>query len=352
MPDVTLLTWNIRNFGPSKLDENETVFFDYVANVIENARADIVSIIEVANSVLDEIATGIINSLDGFEMQDDDYETPWRHVSVNNNFNEAYLILYRIDRTFLPLRTAGYVLNTGPDVVPDCGLTNQDIDGDPTVQFPRPGQRRGGRKPFYCAFRTNDAPRKVFTVIAYHAMFGIYSGWGVENITQLDRIKSLDNPPAYTDVDGCLVSGDFNVDYDPSPTWWYHAILTDLPSTNATAQKTTLKTGGDGSNDPLAYRSSAYDNIFQKIPAGGVAGAGTVVDLMVQSSILPHAIPPLLAYSGDLAHAAGMFDAGEIPNKYAADAVDELPTPNMQQAWAFVIEAISNHYPVVVTTTF
>ncbi len=348
MPDVTLLTWNIRNFGPSKLDENETQLFDYVATVIDNADADIVSIIEVANSVLDQIATGIINSLDGLSMYDD---TPWRHVSVNNNFNEAYLILYRIDRTFLPLRSAGAVLTTGPDVVPDHGLTNQDILGANTVAFPRPGQRRGGRKPFYCAFRTNAMPQKIFTVIAYHAMFGIYSGVGVESIPELDRLNFLDNAPTNTAVNGCLMSGDFNVDYDPAPTWWYHDILS-IPSTNATAEKTTLKTGGDGSNNPVAYRSMAYDNVFQKIPVGGVARAGTVIDLMVQSSILDAPIAPLPAYVGDLAYATGMFDSGEIPNNYALDPVEDLPTPNMQQAWAFVIEAISNHYPVVVTTTF
>jgi hypothetical protein len=142
------------------------------------------------------------------------------------------------------------------------------------------------------------------------------------------------------------------VDFDPSPTWWYNDILTDLPSTNATAQKTTLKTGGDGSSNPLAYRSMAYDNIFQKIPAGGTARAGVVIDLMVQSSRLLAPIAPLPAYNGNLSAAAGAFSIAHIPNKYAEDAVATVPTPTMQEAWAFVIEAISNHYPVAVRTTF
>jgi len=349
MPNVTMLSWNIRNFGPGQVNgHNAPHLFNYIARTILSANAEIISIMEVANSVSIQIATGIINSLNAMGGV---MPSPWRFQGINNGFNEAYLMIFRVDRTFLPLNSTGGI-TTGPNVTPDNGLTNQDIHGDNTVQFPRPGQRRGGRKPFYCAFRTTAAPQKTFTVFAYHAMFGIYSGVGVENIPKLDRIDFLDNAPTNTVVDGCLIAGDFNVDYDPSPTWWYYDILTDLPSTNATAEKTTLKTGGDGSSNPLAYRSMAYDNIFQKIPAGGTARPGTVIDLMVHSSVLLAPIPPLPAYVGTLSAAAGAFSVAHIPNKYAFDAVATVPTPNVQEAWAFVIEAISNHYPVAVTTTF
>lgn len=354
MPDVIMLSWNIRNFGPGQVNgHNAPHLFNYIARTILYANADIVSIMEVANSVSVQIATGIINSLNALvPAVVPPVPSPWRFRGVNNGFNEAYLILYRVDRTFLPISTAGGVINTGPNVTPDSGLTNQDLNGDNVVQFPRPGQRRGGRKPFYCAFRTNAMPQKTFTVFAYHAMFGIYSGVGVENIPNLDRINFLDNPPTNTAVDGCLIAGDFNVDFDPGPTWWYYDILTDLPSTNATAEKTTLKTGGDGSSNPLAYRSMAYDNIFQKVPGTGTARPGAVIDLMVQSSVLLAPIPPLPAYLGVLSAAAGAFSVAHIPNKYAYDAVATVPTPNVQEAWAFVIEAISNHYPVAVRTTF
>jgi hypothetical protein len=96
----------------------------------------------------------------------------------------------------------------------------------------------------------------------------------------------------------------------------------------------------------------AYDNIFQKVPGTGTARAGVVIDLMVQSSVLLAPIPPLPAYVGNLSVAAGAFSVAHIPNKYAYDAVATVPTPNVQEAWAFVIEAISNHYPVAVRTTF
>ena len=140
-----MLSWNIRNFGPGQVNgHNAPHLFNYIARTILSANADIASIMEVANSVSVQIATGIINSLNAMApVVFPPVPSPWRFRGVNNGFNEAYLILFRVDRTFLPLNSTGGI-TTGPNVVPDSGLTNQDIHGDNTVQFPRPGQRRGG----------------------------------------------------------------------------------------------------------------------------------------------------------------------------------------------------------------
>lgn len=154
-----------------------------------------------------------------------------------------------------------------------------------------------------------------------------------------------------TAVNGCLIAGDFNVDFNLNPG--DYANVLGLPSVNATAENTSLKDNPPlAINNPLDYRANAYDNIFQK-PIGG-AHAGFVTDLLVESAIVPApALPPPAAqpYAGFLATCAANFDVAHIPNIRTQFPIAALPPTDMGTAWDFVREAISNHYPVRVTTT-
>jgi len=347
MANITLLHWNIETFGPAKYrNTNRPNFIRYIASLVNNVNADIFTMVEVKNSVSAAIATNIatdINLLQGILP----VNNPWRSVIINSAFNnEAYIIMYRVDRNFAPVQLgmAGPVANAL--LPPDNGLATNDIYGA-TVQFPSRHTPRYGRRPFYATFQTTDT-NHTFSVLSYHAMYGAGTAYGVRRIPSIDFVSQFEDDTA---MYASLIAGDFNVDYNVDNIEYTNLLA--LPSYPATNQETSLQNDPIYSDDPLAYRSSAYDNIFQKVPAP--VGMGNVIDLMLASAIVPApSLPPPAAQPGvgNLSAAAGAFNIPAL-NHYLARIITPiaaLPPGDMGSSWDFVREGISNHYPVTTTT--
>lgn len=364
MAAITLLHWNIETFGIRNVNKpghrgkydgtNGPHYVSYFAQLVQNTNASIFCMIEIKNNLAGILPGAIIiqlNALQGFNAGN----TPWRSITINSGKNsEAYIMLYRTDRNFLPVQVnAAGAYTTGQNTIPINGLGHQDVAGN-TVNFPSSWGKTGGRRPFVVTFRTTDTNNN-FSVISYHAMFGAATANGILRLPSLNYITQFNNAPTHTAINGSLISGDFNVDY-VGPNHPYYNNLLNLPSTNAVNAATVLKNNPQSSNDPTTFLDSSYDNIFQKIPMGGVANAGSVVSLMVQSSHVTGPQPPPPAAQpniGNLSAVSGNFD---IPTANGvgipiANPIAALPPTTMDEAWGFVRKVISNHYPVVVTTT-
>ncbi|MGN6396192.1 MAG: hypothetical protein ACTHMI_11545 [Mucilaginibacter sp.] len=362
MANITLLHWNIETFGNVTLTSpnakysvtNGPHYVTYFAQLVQNTNANIFCMVEVKNNLSGILPGAVItqlNAVQGFNAGN----TPWRSVTIDSGKNnEAYIVLYRTDQNFRPVRVdAAGTITTGPNVAPINALGTHTAAGG-GLQFPAAQTKTGGRRPFVVTFRTTDTNNN-FSVISYHAQFGNATANGILRLPSLNYITQFDNSPTYTAIEGSLISGDFNIDY-VGPNHAYYANMLGLPSTNAVNANTVLKNNPNNSNNPADFLVSSYDNIFQKIPVGGVANAGAVIDLMVESAHVPGpqpAPPAAQAGVGNLSAAAANFD---IPTINALgftiqNPIAALPPDDMNTAWDFVRKAISNHYPVVVTTT-
>ena len=349
MAAITLLHWNIETYGPTKfLNGNNAVFITYIANLVNNVNADIFAMVEVKNSIsaaLPGLIAADINGLQGILPANN----PWRSVRIDSGFNnEAYIMMFRTDRNFQAARAtaAGPIVN-GPAVVPDHGQGMDDALGN-RIQFPSAWTAQYGRRPFYVTFETTDT-NNTFSVISYHAMFGAQTAYGVHRLPALDYITQFADGPPATLITQSLISGDFNEDFDPLVPGYYQNML-NLPTVQATDQATSMMNNPVGGNNSANYLASAYDNIFQTVVVA--APAGNVVDLMVESAVVPAPQPgPPAAQpgAGNLSAAAGVFNIAHIPNNWAANPVAAVPPVSMPTAWGFVREAISNHYPVITT---
>ncbi len=346
MAFITTLHWNLEDYGPTKWgDANNHQFVQYIATVVNHVNADIFTMVEVKNSIAPNLIHSLaaeINTLQGIIAPN-----PWRGVALHSGKNnEAYIVMYRTDRKFLP-----YSLTYAPGayVIPEFGLCDRRVNGT-QIKFPSPDTPAGGRKPFYVIFQTTDT-NKIFSVLSYHAMYGSKTQLGLHYLPHCKCVTQLD---AVTPIVASLLAGDFNVDFNDNHADYTSIIA--LPSHAATNEDTSLKNHPISSNNPLTFRANAYDNIFQKVPAaGGIANPGQVIDLMVESSLVlvPQPPPPAAQpRTGYLSAVAGSFNVADIPNQaQLVNPLVNLPPNDMDTAWAFVRNAISNHYPVVVTTT-
>ena len=350
MANITMLHWNLETYGPGKYaNANNAVFINYIAKLIHNVDAEIVAIVEVKNSVSANVALGIANAT--FALDGVIGPNPWHGVVINSGKNnEAYIILYRNDRQFLPVAIGGGgALVTGLAVTPQFGMSNDDAAGN-SINFPSAMTKTGGRLPFFATFQTTDNNRN-FSVISYHAMFGNATANGIIRLPRLNYITQFANPPANTAMYASLISGDFNVDFDSANPGYYTNMI-NLPTYQATNQLTSMKNAPVVSDDPSDYLLNAYDNVFQTVLAA--TPTGNVIDLMVESAIVvgPQPAPPAAQpHVGNLSAEAGAFNVANIPNNVALNPVAAVPPADMPQAWAFVREAITNHYPVVTTAT-
>lgn len=346
MANITTLHWNIETYGPTKwLNGNNANFLEYIATLVNNVNADIFTMVEVKNAigagVVGQLSTSI-NNLQGILPANN----PWRSVRINSMFNnEAYIVMYRTDRNFLPYNL---VNGAGANVVPTHAQGMDDVNGN-RIQFPSRWTAQGGRRPLYVTFQTTDT-NNFFSLFSYHAMFGNATPLGIHRLPSVDYVTQFDDGPPATPIPATLIAGDFNEDFTPL-NFYYQNVL-NLPSQQATNEETSLLNNPPGGDDPMAYRANAYDNIFQRTP--GAANWGLVTDLMVESSIITGPQPPPPAaqpHVGNLSAAAGNFNLANIGQRFINQAVTQVPPADMEEAWRFVREAISNHYPVSVTTT-
>ncbi len=139
MAEVTILHWNIETYGPGKFtDVNNQSFVNYIARLLYSTNTEIFSMIEVKNSispVLPPLIADALNTTEGIAAA----QKPWRWVRINSGYNnEAYIIMYRADRDFLPARSIGGApgVNFGENVIPDHGLCRYDTAGLEVNHYP------------------------------------------------------------------------------------------------------------------------------------------------------------------------------------------------------------------------
>ncbi len=341
MARITLLHWNIYQFSNNKVNNaNGAALINYIAEVASQAGPDIISLLEVKNSAVNNIVARLIPAIN--LKNGEAPPNQWRSISINSQKNhEAYVVLYRIDRV-LPL-TPG--IGGGTD--PINALSNQTLlaNGTPggVLRFNSSLTTNGGRKPYYVAFRTTDG--KNFSIVAYHTMFGIYSPLGVRNVGELAQSRAILDNGATVNMDASMISGDFNVDFDPLHPGPYDKLLNTLPSMQSTNAKTSLVnfTPPGGFPTSVEYRKNAYDNIFKYRRAGKPTDlGGHVVDLINESTRLP-------VGTALMAPEAGAFIPGPILD---GNLIQNIPPRDFEDAWHIVRHAISDHLPVYVSFTF
>lgn len=331
MAAVTLLSWNIETYGPGKLNNaNGQALVNYIAQVISNAGANVVSLIELKNSAAAGIVALLIPAID--LANGHAAATNWRSVIVNSRYNnEAYVLLYQLGNNFVPIPPNG----AGAAAPPVNGLTSHTAAGL-VVLFPSRMTRFGGRKPFFAAFNATDTGNN-FSVISYHVPFGIFTYRGVERVGQVGEVTQVNDGAANHAMASTLICGDFNQAYNAAFPWPYTNLLA-LPSFAAIVANTSLVNGTPPGGYPTTagYYVNAYDNIFER--NGGNVG-GTWVDLIMQSTTAPTGNAILQAQSG-------AFVRGPIQN---GGAIVNIPPQDFEDGWHIVRHGVSNHLPVWVT---
>ena len=340
MAQITLLHWNIQTFSNNKLNNaNGQALIDYIAEVVHQTGANLISLLELKNSAVANILAQLvpaINLANGAAPPNQ-----WRSIHINSQKNnEAYVVLYQLGNNFVPLQPAA------GGGLPINGLTNQTLVGGVTpggqLRFNSSLTQSGGRKPYYVAFQTTDTNNN-FTVVAYHTMFGFWSGVGVRNIGQLAQSRAILDAGATINMDASLTCGDFNGDFNPAVPGDYNNLMNVVPSNYQTTELTSLVnfTPPGGFPNPVQYRANAYDNIFMydrnAVPP---LNTGVVMDLIDDSTTI------VGGGSGLMANEAGAFVRGPIQ---AGHLIVNIPPDDYEDAWHIVRHAISDHLPVSVT---
>lgn len=342
MANITLLHWNIQQFSNTKLNNaNGAALINYIAQIVAQSGANIVSLLELKNSAVNNILAQLIPAINLANGVGPPALNQWRSISINSQKNnEAYVVLCQLGNNFVPLTPAVGGVN------PINGLTNQTLNaaGNPAGQlrFNSSLTKSGGRQPYYVTFRTTDTNNN-FSIVAYHTMFGFWSGLGVRNIGQLAQSRAVLDAGVTVNMQASLTSGDFNVDFDPLAPGEYQNLLNAVPSSQSTNEKTSLVTNTPpgGYPNPMQYRANAYDNIFKYNAAGlPPAGGGVVTDLIDDSTTI------MGGGSGLLQNEAGAFVRGPIQLGYL---IQNIPPDDFEDAWHIVRHGISDHLPVHVT---
>ena len=336
MADIILLHWNIEQLSNEKLnDANGQALVNYIAEVVARSGANIVCLLEVKNSAVNNVRNQLIAAIN---VANGALVNQWHGLSLDSQKNsEAYVVLWQLGHNFVPLLPAA-----GGGAHAIHGLTNRNyaVGGNP-LHFNGRLTRAGGRKPLFVTFEATDGanPRR-FTVLSYHVMFGEYSPVGVIAIGRVAESRNVDDAGNNLAMAASLVCGDFNVDFDPNAAGGAYANLRNVvPSNWSTAERTSLlmNTPGIGFPTPGQYRANAYDNIFKYALAGlPPAGGGTVPDLINDSTTSPPG-------SGQLINEITPFVRDPIKN---GAMIQHIPPQDFHDAWHIVRHAISNHLPV------
>ena len=334
-----MLHWNLEQFSNNKLNNiNGPALIDYIAKVVSQRGANLISLLELKNSAVNNILAQLIpaiNLANGVPVN----ANPWSSIHINSlKNNEAYVLLYDTGHNF------DFLMPAAGGGVPISGLTNQALVGGVpggVLRFNSSLTTSGGRRPYYVTFHTADT-NHTFAVIAYHTMFGFWSDVGVRNCGLLGQTRAVLDVGVGIPLDASLTSGDFNVDFvtDPTP---YNNLLNHLPASQSTNELTSLVnfTPPGGFANSLQYRKNAYDNIFKYNVAGlPPAGGGIVTDLIDDSTTIAG------GGTGALTAEIQAFDRAPIP---LGNLIQNIPPDDYEDAWHIVRHAISNHLPVSVT---
>lgn len=336
MANIKLLHWNIQTWSDKKTSNvNARALINYVARVILESNTNIASLLEVHSSYADAICKYLLASISSISKVAPK-NLPWRYVWIDSGEREAYVVLFRTDSNFI-------ALDATKSKKQILGLSNQAkvTEDKGTLEFCSTSSRRGGRQPFYISFKTTDTNKK-FTVVAYHAMYGVATPYGVNSAGLLAQNKAVLDTGVTVALDASLPSGDYNVYFEPKEP--AYANLLGLPSSFATDQKTSLKatTPPGGYPDSIDYRSSAYDNIFfYNGKKAAVKSIGEVLDLIRESTTKPTG-------TGLLSGPITSFDRKGIRNQ---EMLQNIPPADFEDSWHIVRDAISDHLPVFVNAT-
>ncbi|HKQ06435.1 MAG TPA: hypothetical protein VJ464_14970 [Blastocatellia bacterium] len=360
MPALTLLSWNIRTLGPSKVGEFEADdrgrFVPYtgrrprppqmsallrtIGENVEMLGADIVSVLEVCGSTAAGFRKLFLRAVKKTTFVN------WTVQLVPSNKNDVYFIAYRRGRGFDVLRDSnGQVVK---------GLTHKDIDGN-DLNFASSTVGRGGRWPGYVAFRTTAGT--IFTVICYHACKGGNNqDNGIINIANVAPVRQIVVDGVDTPVPVSVVSGDFNVNYLTSPAAYTNvtnaaqgwAATPAVPFASGDNAKTSLVRDNPAAAAPtsLTFRVNAYDNIF--------AHNSALSEGQVQDTINEF-VNPVGGGGGlsSLQQCAGRFDINTLNARLAIrpqfGKVTTNPPTNVTDAWRIYYRIVSDHLPVYAT---
>ena len=343
MANITLLHWNIEQFSNNKLNNlNGQALIDYIAALVAHSGANIVSLIEVKNSAVNNILAQLIPAINLAKGQGPPLANRWSSISINSQKNnECYVILFQNGNNFNWLLPVGA---GGPP--PLNGLSNQAlIGGVPggNLRFNSSLTQSGGRRPYYVTFRTADTNNN-FTIVTYHTMFGFWKGVGVRNVGLLGQSQAVDDAGVTLNMQASFTAGDFNIDFNAAAFGDYQNLV-NIPSSYSVNEKTTLvnNTPPNGYPTSVQYRLNAYDNIFRFRTAGAPpVNVGFVQDLIDDSTTI------MGGGSGLFAAEAGAFVRGPIPMGHL---IQNIPPDDFEDSWHIVRHAISNHLPVYVTMT-
>ena len=380
MADVNILSWNIETLGPRRYiykavrSPRADPLFKIIVDTVNLYDITILSIIELATSVDQHVATDIMQRLNTSVLG----LNPWGFEIVITPY-DSYCLFYRNDQGFDICRDGtGATVKGYDDTRVPPGSPNR-------LPFPKAGTPSGGRRPCYVAFETTDrgaANEVLFTVIAYHANYGSKSCIGIRKIPLMDAIQSVTFNGNAHPVSYSFISGDFNCDRSLNAQDYARALIlgheavtpanTTHPQPphvpNPDAAKTSLGHHVN-STDPLNFRAHAYDNIFSRNAPGvapmttGLSGVAPMITDFTQNGNLSDA-PAYCDVS--FRHAAGLGRLGNGPGQLPQgiwnnwNGVAGIPgiqwTPgfppappapqNIDDGFVAYINGVSNHLPV------
>jgi hypothetical protein len=335
MPNITLLSWNIEHLGPKKyvhprtgvINPNANAILHTIAETAARRQANVISLLELSPSTSQNLIASLGAQLSWLAGG----QWGWEFIATHKR--DMYCILYRMGMGFDLLRAGNQVVK---------GYTNLDAHGN-ALDFHSRSTRTGGRRPGYVAFTTTDRASRgqaeaVFTVICYHAMFGPFSPVGLESVTKLGPVTTVDVGGTPTAVTASIIAGDFNVDMMVDPEAYADAFelgrVAVLPTQRKYALSSIINVTWGGYPNTLDYRASAYDNIFSR---NAEMRAGAVIDMLDE-----------FKDGHPLAECTTFFNTAHLTN---GTAITSTPPANNEDAWHYYRTGISNHLPVIASAT-
>jgi hypothetical protein len=350
MARVSLLSWNIQTYGPTKLyGPNFKRLERFVTRTIVQHNANIAVLIELSLSTADEVCQTLCADLSSITGG-----ATWEYATISSMIGgggEAYGFLWRTGMNF-------GIIN-GRDGQPYVRLSDQ--------QFPDNRGQLFGRRAAIAAFRATDT-NVTFVVSAYHAppgdQYGTYAYAGLEALAKTEGLYQLDMAGQMGQVTGRMLGADFNLDVNNELD--YSWLTDDVPRnppparrgqgagmTNITDARThliSMQTGKSRWGDNISYWGTdendyielPIDNVFYRSPRAPNR-AGGVIDLL-QQVMTPQTPLRIIAEL----FLTRNFGQPTFPNSHLLPAsLTQGILNDVRGAWLLLNYAISDHFPVV-----
>lgn len=350
MARVSLLSWNIQTYGPTKFyGPNSTRLRRFVTRTIVQQNANIVVLMELAGSTAGQVCQALCDDLYSITNQ-----SAWEFdciASMTGGGGEAYGFLWRTGMNF-------GIIN-GSDGYPYVRRSDQGFPDNYAQLF--------GRRAATAGFRATDT-NVTFAVSVYHAPPG--NGYttvayaGLEALAKTSDLYHLNMIGQMGDVRGRMLGADFNLDVNRELdfAWLTDPVPNNPPParagqgagmTNIADTATHLISMGtvkyrwgdnirDWGTDPEDYVELPIDNVFYRSP-GAANRTGGVVNLL-QEVMTPQTPLRLVAEI----FLTRYFAQAAFPNSNLLPAVLTQGVLNdVRAAWLLLNYAISDHFPVI-----